>query len=248
MWTVGSTVKWVRGVRAVGCAVLGALLLDLCTGTASAPTRAPGAGYHHLGATTAGTWSGVLGRMAVTSSGVRDGTYDFVASRFMVKAGTPGGVKWLEAGWAQTGWSGRGRQRVYTFDTNSNRWTFYDQYPIRDGDRVWIELAAVTGGPAATWVAWLWWHDSWRRLTAQRLPLGEHALVEQYVEVYVDPRRGGTVRVPPIEVDNVQVRPEPGTAMRYWTRDAVPTSQGSGDSRYCLAWRNGYDTWRAGSC
>ncbi|HKT03560.1 MAG TPA: hypothetical protein VJT31_28865 [Rugosimonospora sp.] len=237
-----------RVARAATYAVLVTVLVDLVSTTPTAPTPAPGAGYHHLGATTAGTWSGVLGRMTVTAPQVRKGTYDFVASRFMVKGDTPGGTRWLEAGWAETGWAGTGRQRVYTFDTNSNRWTFYDQYPIRGGDRIWIELTAADTGPRATWVAWLWWHEAWHKLTAQKLPISEHAQVEQYVEVYVDPRRGGTVRVPPIDVDNVQLRADPDAPMRYWTPDRVPTNAGNGGGAYCLNWRYSYNTWRAGSC
>lgn len=243
-----STVNARRAGRAVACVSLVALLVDVLTGSPVAPTPAPGAGYHHLGASTSGTWSGVLGRMSVGAAGVREASYDFVATRFMVKADTGTGTRWLEAGWAQTGWAQTGQQRIYTFDTNSNRWTFYDQYPIRPGDRIWIELAAVRAGGGSAWAAWLWWHDAWRKLTVQALPIGEHATLEQYVEVYVDPRRGGTVRVPRIDVDNVQVQPEPGAAMRHWTPDAVPTSPGKGDGRYCLTWHEGYDTWSARSC
>jgi hypothetical protein len=227
----------VKAGRAAACTVLVALLLDLFTGTAAAPTPAPGAGYHHLGATTAGTWAGIVGRMEVTAPGVRDGTYDFVAARFMVKSDTPRGVKWLEAGWAQTGWSGRGRQRVYTYDTNSNRWTFYDQYPIKSGDRIKVEITADQGA----WVARLWLRGAWRQLTAHALPIGGHALVEQYVEVYVDPRRGGVVTVPPIAVDDIQLRGAAGPL--GWTRGAV-----AADRAYCVDWLAGYDSWRAGSC
>jgi hypothetical protein len=175
--------------------------------------------------------------MEVTAPGVRDGTYDFVAARFMVKSDTPRGVKWLEAGWAQTGWSDRGRQRVYTYDTNSNRWTFYDQYPIKVGDRIRIEITADHGA----WVARLWWQGGWRRLTAQVLPIGGRALVEQYVEVYVDPRQGGVVTVPPIEVDDVRVLGSAGPS--GWTRGGVPAGSG-----YCVDWLAGYYSWRAGSC
>ncbi len=220
------------------------VVLNLVTGTAAAPAPVPGTGYHHLGATTVGTWSGVLGRMSVTAPGVRDGTYDFVASRFMVKADTADGTRWLEAGWAQTGWSGRGRQRVYTFDTNSNRWIFYDQYPLKPGDRIEIQITAHHG----VWVARLLWHGAWWELTSQVLPFGEHALVEQYVEVYVDPRRGGRVAVPPVHVDGVQLEPEPGAAMRSWQPSTVPTDASTSDGQYCLAWHGGYDTWAAGSC
>jgi hypothetical protein len=208
----------------------------------------PGPGYHHLGATTDGTWSGVLGRMTVRDPAVRAGSYDFVATRFMAKASTPDGVKWLEAGWAETGWAGGGRQRVYTFDTNTNTWAFYDQYPIKDGDQIWIELQTSESGTQPTWTAWLWWGNAWRLLTRQRLPIGDHATVEEYVEVYVDPTLGGTVDVPPIEVDNVQVKSDPAGGMRYWTADGVPTSPGTGADAYCLTWQTAYDTWNAGSC
>jgi hypothetical protein len=209
------------------------------------PTPAPG--YHHLGATTAGTWAGVRGRLTVRDSSVRQGSYDFVATRFMAKAGTPTGMRWIEAGWAEAGWSRSGRQRIYTFDTNTNRWTFYDQYPVKDGDRVWIELSA-SPGPDPVWRAWLWWAGSWQLLTAQRLPIGDRATVEQYVEVYVDPRLGGTVHVPPVKVDNVEVVPTPGRGPRFWT-GTVPTDPGgAGTDSYCLNWQTGYDTWNAGTC
>jgi hypothetical protein len=185
--------------------------------------------------------------MTVTAAGVRKGSYDFVASRFMAKSDTPTGVKWLEAGWAQTGWTGAGRQRVYTFDTSTNKWTFYDQYPISDGDHIWIEITAA--GPGPTWVAWLLWRGHWRRLTETVLPAGGQAQLEQYVEVYVDPSRGGTVWVPAIQVDNVQVRAQPGAPLRYWTSSTVPTAPDApGTAPYCVTWESGYDAWHAGSC
>src|SRR2546429_9958886 len=85
----------------------------------------PQPGYHHLGATTAGTWAGVLGQFAVRETGVRAGTFDFVATRFMAKASTPAGTKWLEAGWGQTGWSGNGEQGVSTLRPHSLRGALY---------------------------------------------------------------------------------------------------------------------------
>jgi hypothetical protein len=215
---------------------------------AAATPPLPGPGYHHLGATTDGTWSGVVGRMTVRDPSVRAGTYDFVATRFMAKASTADGVKWLEAGWAETGWSGGGKQRVYTFDTNTNSWTFYDQYPIADGDQIWIQLSTSQAGPTPTWTAWLWWGGSWHLLTQQRLPIGDHATIEEYVEVYVDPAAGTNIEVPPIEVDNVQLKPDPGAASEYWTDSTAPTTPGVGADSYCLTWQTRYDTWNAGSC
>jgi hypothetical protein len=189
----------------------------------------------------------VLGRVAVGDPVVRAGSFDFVATRFMAKAVTPLGVKWLEAGWADTGWSQPGEQRIYTFDTNTLTWTFYDQYPVKPGDEVWIELAALGTGPSPTWGAWLWWHDAWHLLTTQALPITEHATIEEYVEVYVDPARGGSIPVPPVEVDNVQLKPDPGGQFGYWT-STVPTAPGADADGYCVGFDVPYDTWHAGSC
>jgi hypothetical protein len=208
--------------------------------------RSPG--YHHLGATSGGEWSGVLGRLTVRDPGVRAGTHDFVATRFMAKRERDGRIWWLEAGWAETGWSGAGRQRIYTFDTNTNAWTFYDQYPLRDGDHVWIYLHTESTDRGSVWEAWLWWGDGWHLLTAVDLPLGQRAPVEQYVEVFVDPDRGGSgFPVPPIAVDNVQVKTDPRGGLRYW-RDDVATSPAIVAPRYCVDWRTRWDTWAAGDC
>ena len=228
-------------------------LLPIVLGSGATPSGelsgppVPQPGYHHLGATTDGGWSGVLGRLTVDDPGVRAGTFDFVATRFMAKASTATGVKWLEAGWAETGWSGDGAQRIYTFDTNTGKWTFYDQYPVKPGDQVWIEIAAAAPGPDPTWNAWLWWHDAWHLLTSQQLPISEHATIEEYVEVYVDPLHGGSIDVPAVQVDNVSLKPEPRAPLTPWTGD-VPTSPGAGADGYCLDFAVPYDTWHAGSC
>jgi hypothetical protein len=208
----------------------------------------PVPGYHHLGATSGGEWSGILGRLTVRDAEVRAGTHDFVATRFMAKRQSGGRVSWLEAGWAETGWSGRGRQRIYTFDTNRNAWTFYDQYALRDGEQVWIYLHTEQVGGRTTWQAWLWWGGGWHLLTAEDLPLGGQAQVEQYVEVFVDPNHGGSgFPVPRIAVDNVQVKTAPDGGLRYW-REEIPTAPGASGGRYCLDWQTRYDTWAAGDC
>jgi hypothetical protein len=206
-------------------------------------------GYHHLGAGTGGEWGGVSGRISVVDGSIRANTYDFVAGRFMVKRDMGGGsIAWLEAGWAETGWAGVGRQHIYTFNTNTRAWQFYHQYAIRPGDRVWLDLHTDAGN---VWQAWLWWGDRWNLLTAQKLPIGERAYVEQYVEVYADPRRGARIDVPPVTVDNVQLRPPGGGATRYW-RDDVPTLAGDSTTQrsggFCLDWTTRYDTWSAGNC
>ena len=206
-------------------------------------------GYHHLGAGTSGEWGGVSGRIAVVDGSVRQGTYDFVAGRFMVKRDTGGGrIAWLEAGWAETGWAGAGRQHIYTFNTNTETWQFYDQYAIQPGDKLWLDLHTDADG---VWQAWLWWDNRWNLLTAQRLPVGSSAYVEQYVEVHVDTGRPARIDVPPVTVDNVQLRPAGGGTGRYW-RDDVGTLVGDMAAQrtggFCLDWVTRYDTWIAGDC
>lgn len=196
--------------------------------------------YAHLGAGSVGDWSGVFGRLTVRDAGVRAGTHDFVATRLMAKRETTDKVVWLEAGWAETGWAGGGKQRIYTYDTNRNKWTFYDQYAVADGDQIWISVHTAKKG---VWEAWLWWRDAWHLLTSQDLPM-ERAQVEQYVEVHVDGDK--TIEVPRIGVDNVQVKD--GTASRYWREADVSTASGGASGGYCLDWATRFDTWTAGGC
>jgi len=208
-------------------------------------------GYHHLGANTGGEWAGISGRFSVVDGSVRANTYDFVAGRFMVKRNLGrGDIAWLEAGWAETGWAGPGRQHIYTFNTNTRTWQFYDQYLLRPGDKVWLDLHSDGDG---WWSAWLWWNNRWNLLTAPRLPIGTSAFVEQYVEVHVDAGRPGRIDVPSVAVDNVRLRPADGGEARFWRAD-VPTLTGVDPGQqqrrggFCLNWTTRYDTWTAGDC
>jgi hypothetical protein len=205
--------------------------------------------YHHLGAGTSGEWGGVSGRIGVVDGAVRAGTYDFLAGRFMVKGDLGGGhIAWLEAGWAETGWAAPGRQHVYTFNTNTQTWQFYDQYAIGPGDKVWLDLHT---DPEGVWQAWLWWNNRWNLLTAQKLPIGTSAYIEQYVEVHTDLGGPGRIDLPPVAVDNVQLRPAGGGPAQYW-RDDVATLTGDPVAQrlggFCLDWINHYDSWTAGDC
>ncbi|WP_309238509.1 hypothetical protein [Actinoplanes aureus] len=217
--------------------------------------KRPGAftpsGYHHLGAGTSGDWSGVSGRFSVGDGSVRAHTYDFVVGRFMAKRDMGRGrIAWLEAGWAETGWAAPGRQHIYTFNTNTNAWQFYDQYTVRPGDQVWLDLNADASG---VWRAWLWWNNRWNLLTTQRLPIGRSAQIEQYVEVHVDASRPTRIDMPKVTVDNVQLRPADGSPARYWREDvATLTGMEAGQQQrrggFCLDWVTRYDTWTAGGC
>ena len=203
-------------------------------------------GYHHLGAGTRGEWGGVSGRFSVVDGSVRPQTYDFLVGRLMAKRDMGGGrITWLEAGWAETGWATPGRQHIYTFDTNTNRWQFYDQYAVRPGDQVWLDIGTDRTG---MWRAWLWWNNRWNLLTQQRLPLGTSAHMEQYVEVHVDATRQTKIDVPKVTVDNVQLRPAGGGPARYWREDVPTETAASMRGGFCLNWVTRYDTWTAGDC
>lgn len=217
-----------------------------CRARASSTQRAravPAPGYHHLGATTSKAWSGILARLEVSDPGVRAGTFDFLATRVMAKGETPDGLVWLEAGWAETGWDGAGKQRVYTYDTNRDAWAFYQQYEVKPGDRLWIFVQTEQAGPTPAWQAWLWWGDAWHLLTSQQLPLTERATIEQYVEVHTDT----PFDVPRVHIDNVQLKDGPAGAMTYWD-ERVTTAPGASTGTYCLEWIKRHDTWAAGNC
>ncbi|MDI1461856.1 hypothetical protein QEZ54_12825 [Catellatospora sp. KI3] len=208
----------------------------------------PSPGYHHLGATSAGRWSGVLGRIEVRDTGVRPGTMDFVAARFMAKSGDgPADVAWLEAGWTETGWSGDGRQRVYTYDTNTSAWSFYDQYAVLPGERLWVYLQTEGDTERPRWQAWLWWGDSWHLLAEQALPLTGRARIEQYVELHTDPAQPAALALPELSVDSVQLKDGPAGPLRPWQGD-IPTTPGAPADGYCLRWLRPYDSWSARTC
>ncbi|MGH3681286.1 MAG: hypothetical protein ACRDT2_13715, partial [Natronosporangium sp.] len=176
------------------------------------------------------------------------GSYDFVAARFMAKQQLGGGeVAWLEAGWAETGWSGGGAQRIYTFDSRARAWAFFDDYPIADGDRIWISLHSDTEAGLPRWRAWLWWGQRWRLLSAPELPMPGRALLEQYLEVHQD-RPGPPIRIPPVAVDRVRVRDDPAGRTERWRPDRVPTVSSIPSTDYCLAWQHQFDSWSAGDC
>ncbi|MQA26859.1 MAG: hypothetical protein GEU94_15675 [Micromonosporaceae bacterium] len=157
-------------------------------------------------------------------------------------------MAWLEAGWSENGWrSGRG-QVVYTYDSQAGEWVFHERYPIADGDRIWIHLESASGRAtgAVEWTAWLWWRGEWRELATVSLPAGGRAQVEEFVEVHVDGRAGGAFAVPRIEVDNVWLRGGDGESSPW--RGEVDTAVADSRGRYCVDWRQRYDTWSAGDC
>ena len=120
-----------------------------------------------------------------------------------------GSIAWLEAGWAETGWAGAGRQHIYTFDTNTRTWQFYDQYAARA--RATGLAAPADRRGTAVWQAWLWWDDRWNLLTAAEAAAIGSARRSSSTSRCTSTRaaRPG-IDVPPVTVDNVQLRPAGG--------------------------------------
>lgn len=218
------------------------------TGPAPSPSTGERPGYHHLGAVTDDGWSGATARFTVRATGVRSGSNDFVAGRLMVRGDAGGRTHWLETGWSTDGWLSSTAPHVYSYDSNRSSWAFYDQYKVADGDRLYFGLTAGSGtGADTTWNAWLWWDNRWNLLTAQSLPITARADIEQYVEVYVDPKRGGGYRVPGVDVTDVRLGADGD--YRPWRDDgSVVTTAAAPDPGWCLTWRTRYDDWTAGSC
>ena len=93
--------------------------------------------------------------------------------------------------------------------------------------------------------------------SAENLPIGPAAQIEQYVEVHVDPDRPARVTVPPVAVDGVRLRPADGSRSRPWRDDIATLGAASGATGpggrerrggFCLDWITRYDTWTAGDC
>jgi hypothetical protein len=225
-------------------------------GTADAggtgPAGRPGEdadGYRHLGAYSENDYAAVGATLQVRDTGVRRRSNDFVAARVMARADVAGRTRWIEAGWTEDGWLDDDAQHVYTYDSTGGDWTYYDQYPVHDGDRISV---VVESGPAAnggtTWRAYLWWDNRWNLLAAPTLPFGPRAQLEQYVEVYVDPRRGGRYPVPGVAVSGTIVVADPGGDAVPWRDPAVPTDTSPAYPGYCVSWQERFDSWSAGTC
>jgi len=220
------------------------------TGSRAAPDGGveDATGYRHLGAVTGDGYAGVTGGLGVSDPGVRSGTNDFVAVRFMAVGSSGGKGTWLEAGWTEDGWQDAA-QHVYTYNTNQMSWSYYDQYPIKPGDTVWFALqSAGTDGSGAVWRAWLWWGDRWNLLAEQTLPIGTRTPIEQYVEVYTDPARGRGYPLPRTDVEQVRVEPGAGQPYVDWRPPDVATDVSPNYPGYCVDWLTQYTTWYARTC
>lgn len=124
----------------------------------------PHPGIHWLGTTSTSAYSsqGVYGALNVVDPSVRRGTYEYLSQRFLAKSCDA--TQWLEAGWAEPGWRAlddpQGRQYIYTYNSVTRTWNWFDQYPVAPGSRVYFQIYDWGN----VWQAWLWWNGGWQVL------------------------------------------------------------------------------------
>lgn len=140
---------------------------------------APNPGYDWLGGQTNGFNSvGIYGALNVVDPAVPHTSTNFLAHRIMAKSCDSS--RWIEVGWAEVSWRSDA-QYIYVYNTVTNTWLFYDQYPISSGSRIYVSLVHVGGG---VWQAQLWWNGVWQTLASANPGTGIGCGNEQYVEPY----------------------------------------------------------------
>ena len=192
-----------------------------------------------------GVSDGIFAALNVVDPKVPHPSNDFLSQRILVKNCTD--TSWLEIGWAEVGWRDD-RQYIYTHDSVSNQFTFYDQFPISPGSRPYFELFDNVGGNT-TFDAMVHWNGQWQ--TLKRVNLGSNAGcgVEHFVQAdYRSTNR--SFNFPPIEFgenhpNGVQVA-DGGTGQFSTWGGSFPTEFRSNDgySRYTASYStNWYVGW-----
>jgi hypothetical protein len=203
----------------------------------------PSPGYHWLGGQTSGyTSAGLLATLHVVDPSVPrlPGYEDFLAHRIMAKSCSS--AYWIEIGWAEVSWLDD-QQYVYSYDTATEEWLVYEDYPIEAGDEISVALVSVGGG---VWEARLWWNGAWQTLNSVNPGVAIGCGNEQYVEVY----SRDTMAFPPIETGGsssaVMLYPASGSAWEPWDT-SVSTISGSNQEDYELDWHHYFLSWEASS-
>lgn len=190
-------------------------------------------GYHFMGASTRFGVQGLYGSVCVTDPGVRRGLFDFVAAWYMVDTLSP--PRWTQVGWAKVGWRDD-RQYIFVYDTEHNRWEFFDQYPISNGMCVWV---AVTASQGTSWDNWLWWNGEWNLLHTTNVGFSVPDRGDEYVEVYSADGFHPPLAPTQLSLSNVYT-----TDWFLWTTGIDSYDQNTGAPNYDLNWNNQwYDFW-----
>lgn len=157
---------------------------DAEEGDTPAPTRPwTSANGAMSGIQTADGFSGQYGiyaALTVTNARVPRNSSQYLSQRVLAKSCDRG--DWFEIGWVEAGWRDD-KQYIYTHDTPSSGWTFYDQYPLTPGQRIYVQVTQVPSN-ANLWQVYLWWNGSWHLLretvNTDWLGCGGELMVDRY--------------------------------------------------------------------
>lgn len=149
-------------------------------------TGSRGVGYHYVGPETFQDNRGVWGRnYVVDPRQIQHGAlvpHRFVAER--VYTNNPDGDRWMEAGWAET-WDEGDEQFVYEYDSATQEWRIFDEYPLSKGDAV--ETAVHYVPDVGEWRAdYHLWGNVWAVLAQEPLDFDTADRAYNRGEVYTN--------------------------------------------------------------
>lgn len=200
------------------------------------PSPRPG---RHIGVeTTSYNSIGIIGASTVVNPAVPHPSTSFLSQRILAKSCNES--HWIEVGWVEAGWRGDA-QYIYTYDSASQLWRFFDQYVLGAGRKITVELIHSGGG---TWKALLNWNGQWHELHSfnpgpNTLGCGNESYVEPWSES--DER----FAFPSIKVGgnsaDLRLHPCCGGTWEQWT-SVVPTQEtlSSPDNFYTATITNPY--------
>ncbi|HEX7169037.1 MAG TPA: PKD domain-containing protein [Acidimicrobiales bacterium] len=206
---------------------------------------APNPGYNWLGGQTNNYGSvGIYGALNVVDPASPHTSTDFLAHRIMVKSCDSS--RWLEIGWAEVGWRANA-QYIYSFNTVTNTWMFFDQYPIASGSRIWVALVHVGNN---VWEAQLFWNGAWQTLVSVNPGSGIGCGNEQYVEPYKPTTNFNfpTITTGDGTSGGMKIARPSDAAWLTWNT-SIPTleNNASSDGYYNTTWNTKYYAWQVRS-
>lgn len=161
----------------------------------------------------------------------------FVAEWVMAEDRRPNSGQFIQDGWAENALFGNERH-VFSYDTSTNAWFLYDQFPLTDGNgngRSYTVRHTGTGF-GWQWSTYVFSNGAWRLLRSAWLDLppndgtvfGENTSMAASLEVFINPAFGAQYHpcVPSHINTNAQmfVEPAPYTGYYDWTYSFNPYS------------------------
>lgn len=123
---------------------------------------------------------GIYAALTVTDTRVPRNSSQYLSQRVLAKSCDRN--DWFEIGWVEAGWRDN-KQYIYTHDTPGSGWTFYDQYALSPGQRIYVQIVQ-SPTDAGLWQVYLWWNGSWQLLretfNTDWLGCGGELMVDRY--------------------------------------------------------------------